>query len=89
MPTFDRDYMETRKASLAPSGWLCYKGSNMQYTFKTGQKTFGEGFVAGTVLGLYFSTKNMKVTTVPKYALGVGAAWGGLNMFMSLFRNSI
>jgi len=89
MPVYDREYLATRKANLAPSSWLCAKGSGLNFTLRTGQKTFGEGFIAGTVLGLYLSTKNQRILTVPKYAFGVGAAWASLSMFTSLFRNSI
>ena len=89
MPVYDREYMTTRKSTLAPSSFMCYKGSNMNYVFRTGQQNLMYGMYVGGAIGLYQSTKNYKFLTVPKYAFGIGFAWAGFSMFTAMFRNSI
>ena len=85
----DTNYVSNRKEELEDSKWLCFRGTNDLYVMNYAKVGFYQGATVGFLFGLYKSTKNMSVVTIPKFALAGGLLWGGFHAYTALFRNQI
>ena len=81
------NFANTKAAQEAPY-FINARGDN-QYIWVYGSSGFLTGAYYGAIIGVGAAIQARKVSRIPKYALNLGALYGGFHALSAYFRNEI